>query len=292
MEDILRAIALGVIQGLTEFLPISSSGHLIVARELFGWEFTDDLTFDVALHLGTTAAVIAYFWSEWLRMLRSGWDWLFSGEKREEQRARRQEQRAGRSSTADRESGYDARLLVLLAIGSIPAGIVGLTFDLFLEDEVRSPIVVGVMLIVFGLVLFVVDRLNRGSRDVASTQPRDAALIGLAQAVSLVPGVSRSGITVSAAMVRGYSREEAARLSFLLATPAILGAGLLKSAEAAVEGLPSGDIDAIVAGTAVSAVVGWLSIHYLLRLLQIGTFAPFVVYRLLAGAFIIVYFSA
>ena len=289
MEDILRAMALGVIQGLTEFLPISSSGHLIVARELFGWKFADDLTFDVALHLGTTAAVIAYFWSEWLKMLRSGWNWLFTREP-VEPGTRSREPEFSRSA-ADREQGYDARLLVLLAIGSVPAGITGLIFDLFLEDEVRSPIVVGAMLIVFGLVLYVAERLKRGSRDVASTEPRDAASIGMAQAVSLVPGVSRSGVTISAAMARGYSREQAARLSFLLATPAILGAGLLKCAEAVVDGVPAGDIDAIAAGTVVSAVVGWLSIRYLLRWVQRGTFTGFVVYRLVAGALILVYFS-
>jgi len=272
MEDILRAIALGVVQGLTEFLPISSSGHLIVTRELFGWEFADDLTFDVALHIGTTIAVIAYFWSEWLAMLRSGWEWLFRVDKR---------------TSPDR--AYDARLLALLAIGSVPAGVAGVIFDAFLD--VRSPIVVGVMLIVFAIVLYLAERLSRGRRDVASTDAADAAWVGAAQAVSLIPGVSRSGITISAAMARGFSREEAARLSFLLATPAILGAGLLKGAEAAVEGVPSDDIGAIVAGAAVSAVVGWLSIRYLLRLLQTGTFTQFVVYRLLAGTFIVVYFS-
>jgi undecaprenyl-diphosphatase len=274
MEDILRAIALGVIQGLTEFLPISSSGHLIVTRELFGWEFADDLTFDVALHLGTTVAVIAYFWSEWVSMLRSGLGRLFR-----------------RDQPASTKEAYDSHLLVLLAIGSVPAGITGAIFDVFLEDEVRSPIVVGVMLIVFGAVLYLAERFSRGQRDVASTGISDAVLVGAAQAVSLVPGVSRSGITISAAMARGYSRQGAARLSFLLATPAILGAGLLKCAEAVVEGIPSEDIDAILVGAIVSGVVGWLSIRYLLRLLQTGTFTQFVVYRLIAGAFIVVYFS-
>jgi undecaprenyl-diphosphatase len=273
MEDVLRAVALGVIQGLTEFLPISSSGHLIVTRELFGWEFADDLTFDVALHLGTTVAVIAFFWSEWLAMLRSGWEWL-----------RRRDGPAN-----DPETAYDARLLALLAIGSIPAGISGLFFDVVLD--VRSPVVVGVMFIVFAIVIFVVDRSSRGRREVASADVADAAWVGTAQAVSLIPGVSRSGITMSAAMLRGFSREQAARFSFLLATPAILGAGLLKGAEAAVEGIPAEDIDAIIAGATVSAVVGWLSIRFLLRLLQTGTFTPFVVYRLIAGAFVVVYFS-
>jgi undecaprenyl-diphosphatase len=273
MEDILRAIALGIIQGLTEFLPISSSGHLIVARELFGWEFTDDLTFDVALHLGTTAAVIVFFWSEWLAMLRSGWDWLRSRDR----------------PLDDPEKVYDARLLVLLAIGSIPAAIAGLFFDIVLD--VRSPIVVGVMLIVFAIGMFAIDRTSHGRRELASADVNDAAWVGTAQAVSLVPGVSRSGITMLTAMVRGFSREQAARFSFLLATPAILGAGLLKSVEAAVEGVHADDIDAIIAGAATSAVVGWLSIRFLLRMLQTGTFTPFVIYRLAVGVFVIVYFS-
>jgi undecaprenyl-diphosphatase len=273
MEDILRAMALGVIQGLTEFLPISSSGHLIVARELFGWEFADDLTFDVALHLGTTAAVIAFFWSEWLAMLRSGWEWLRHRDR----------------PLDDPETAYDARLLALLAIGSIPAAISGVFFDVVLD--VRSPVVVGIMLIVFALVFFVVDRASRGQRNVASADRADAAWVGTAQAVSLIPGVSRSGITMSAGMLRNFSREQAARFSFLLATPAILGAAMLKGAEAAVEGIPADDIAAMIAGATTSALVGWLSIRYLLRWLQTGTFTPFVVYRLLVGAFIIVYFS-
>jgi len=144
---------------------------------------------------------------------------------------------------------------------------------------------------VFAIVLYLAERWHHGTRDVTSTDAADAVWIGVAQAVSLVPGVSRSGVTISAAMTREYSRSEAARLSFLLATPAILGAGLLKGAEAAVNGIPSGDIGAIVAGATISAVVGWLSIRYLLRLLQTGTFTQFVAYRLIAGAFIVVYFS-
>jgi undecaprenyl-diphosphatase len=274
MEDILRAAVLGVIQGLTEFLPISSSGHLIVARELFGWEFADDLTFDVALHLGTTAAVIAFFWNEWLAMLRSGWGWL----------SRRDE------PLDDPDRVYDTHLLLVLAIGSIPAAIAGVFFEVVLD--VRSPIVVGVMLIVFGIALYAVDRwAAQGRRRLDSADAADALWVGGAQAVSLVPGVSRSGVTISAGMLRGFSREQAARFSFLLATPAILGAGLLKSGEAVVDGVPSGEIDAIVVGTVVSAVVGWLSIRFLLRFLQTGTLLPFVLYRLIAGTLIVLYFS-
>jgi len=273
MDDVLRAVALGVIQGLTEFLPVSSSGHLIVVRELFGWDFADDLTFDVALHLGTTAAVIAFFWSEWLAMLRGGWRWL----------TRRD------TPVDDPDEVYDTRLLIVLAIGSIPAAIAGVFFEAVLD--VRSPIIVGIMLIVFAAVLYAADRFAGGSRELGAADAADAAWVGGAQAVSLVPGVSRSGVTISAAMARGFSREQAARFSFMLATPAIIGAGLLKSAEAAVDGVPSDEIDAIVVGAAVSAVVGWLSIRFLLRLLQTGTLIPFVVYRLVAGTFIVLYFS-
>ena len=135
MEDILRAIVLGIVQGLTEFLPISSSGHLIAVRELFDWGFTDDLTFDVSLHLGTTAAVLAYFWRDWLTMGRAALRWL-SGDR---------ERRL--------DSNYDAHTLALLVIGSIPVAIVGLALQDWIEDEIRSPIVVGVMLIAFGGVL-------------------------------------------------------------------------------------------------------------------------------------------
>lgn len=274
MEDIFRAIALGVLQGLTEFLPISSSGHLIVARDLFGWEFADDLTFDVALHLGTTAAVIVYFWSEWRAMARSGWNRLFGSED---------------AAPEANPSAYDSRFLILLAIGSVPAAITGVFFDVFLD--VRSPTVVGVMLIVFGGVLYIVDRSSRGARTVSTASVTDAVWVGLAQAVSLVPGVSRSGVTISAALTRGFSRHDGARFSFLLATPAIMGAGVLKFTEAAFEGIPAEDLGAIVVGAAVSAVVGWLSIHYLLRLVQTGTLTRFVLYRLVAGAFVVVYFS-
>jgi undecaprenyl-diphosphatase len=274
MEDLLRAVVLGIVQGLTEFLPISSSGHLIVTRELFGWDFSDDLTFDVALHLGTTVAVVSFFWREWLLMLRGGLAWL-----------------AGRGSEPDPDPVYNARLLFLLALGSVPAAAVGLAFDLALEDEVRSSFVVGAMLIVFGAVLYAADRLGRRSRTVQSSSWRDALLIGAAQAVSLVPGVSRAGVTITAALARDYRRPDAARLSFLLSTPVIVGAGLLKLGEAAVEGIPRDDLGVIAAGAVTAAVVGWLTIRYLLRLLRTGTFLPFVLYRFGLGAFVLVYFA-
>lgn len=276
MEDIFRAIVLGIVQGLTEFLPISSSGHLIVVRELFGWEFTDDLTFDVALHIGTTMAVLAFFRDEWLYMLRRGFERVFGGEP---------------APKTGLGTAYDERLLWLLAIGSIPTAIVGLTVDRWFEDDLREPVIVGAMLVVFGVVLYAAERVSSRVRKIDDVNWQDAVFIGLAQAIALVPGTSRSGVTISAGMLRGMTRTAAARFSFLLLTPAIIGAGLLKTAEAISDGIPSGDIDIIVVGGVVSAIVGFLSIGWLLRLVQSSTYLPFVGYRLVAGVFVLVYFA-
>jgi len=274
--DELRAIVIGLVQGLTEFLPISSSGHLIVVRELFHWHFLEgDLTFDVALHLGTTVAVLAYFWREWLEMLAA----LLPGRKP-----------AG--VPANPGSIYNSRFLMLLVIGSLPAALVGFALNDWVENEVRSPLVVSAMLIVFGLVLLFAERLGQKARQIAGAGWGDAVLVGCAQAVSLVPGVSRSGITITAALVRGFRREDAARFSFLLATPVIVGAGLLKMTEAIHDGIPSGDVPVLLVGTVAASVVGWASIGYLLRLVQTQSYAPFVAYRILAGGFFLAYFLA
>ena len=273
MEDVLRAIVLGIVQGLTEFLPISSSGHLIAVRELFDWQFTDDLTFDVSLHLGTTIAVLVFFRREWTQMLRSALLRLAS---------KRRVESAG---------VYDYRMLAFVAAGSVPVAIVGLAFNSWIEDEIRSPIVVGMMLIVFGLTLAFADWAGRRQRTLSALGLRDALLIGLAQAVSLVPGASRAGVTISAGLLLGFTREAAARFSFVLSTPAIAGAGILTLGEAIRDDELSGNLDVIIAGTAVAAVVGWLIIGVLLRIVQSHSFLPFVIYRLAVGAFLIAYFA-
>jgi undecaprenyl-diphosphatase len=275
MEELLRVIVLGIVQGLTEFLPISSSGHLIIVRELFGWEFEDDLTLDVALHVGTTAAVLAFFWREWLSMLRAGLGWVGA---------------PGGSAPAP-GSAYDERLLLLLIIGSLPAGIVGLAFESTIEDHVRSPIVAGAMLLAFAGVLLIADTAGRHKREIASSSWRDALLVGCAQAVALVPGVSRSGMTISTALARDYTRLDAARFSFLLSTPIIAGAGMLQATRVLTEGIPRGEIGTMLAGATVAAVAGWLSIRYMLRFLQFSSYLPFVAYRVLAGVFVVVYFA-
>ena len=273
MEDILRAIVLGIVQGLTEFLPISSSGHLIAVRELFDWQFADDLTFDVSLHLGTTIAILVFFWREWVQMASSAFRRL-TGER-----------------GVEPAGVFDYRMLVFVAVGSVPVAIVGLAFNSWIEDEIRSPIVVGVMLIVFGLTLAFADWAGRRQRTLSDLGLRDALLIGLAQAVSLIPGASRAGVTISAGLLLGFTREAAARFSFVLSTPAIVGAGILTLGEAIRDDELSGNLDVIIAGTLVAAVVGWLIIGILLRFLQSHSFLPFVIYRLAVGAFLIAYFA-
>jgi undecaprenyl-diphosphatase len=272
--DVLRAFVMGLVQGLSEFLPISSSGHLIVVRELFHWHFLkDDLTFDVALHLGTTVAVLAYFWREWLEMVGA-----LLGRRRPAW------------VPANPGSIYDSRFLMLMVVGSLPAAIVGLPLEHWVEDKVRSPEVVGVMLALFAVVLLLAERLGRKVRQIAAVGWGDAVLVGCAQAVALVPGVSRSGVTITAALARGFRREDAARFSFLLATPVIVGAGSLKMLQAIHDGIPSSDIPVLLVGMITAAIAGWASIGYLLRLVQTQSYAPFIAYRLLAGVFFLVYF--
>jgi undecaprenyl-diphosphatase len=273
MEDILRAVVLGIVQGLTEFLPVSSSGHLIIVRELFGWEFTEELVFDVSLHLGTTAAVLGYFAGDWIGMARSGLRWL-AGDR---------ERHVGESA--------DAHVLALIMVGSVPIAIAGFALQDWIESEVRSAVVASAMLIVFAFVLLVAERIGRGDRSLHDARPRDAALIGAAQAIALIPGISRSGITISAGLVRDLERSAAARFSFLLSTPAIGGAALLTLGEAISEGVIADNLDIIIAGFVTSALVGWLSIAVLMRVIQRYTFMPFIIYRIVAGTFFLFYFA-
>lgn len=258
---LLEAALLGVLQGLGEFLPISSSGHLIAVPWLLGWE-EHGLAFDVALHLGTLLAVLYAFAGDWVRMLRASWEDL-------------RRHRALRSP--------DARLLGLLALATVPGGVAGLLLDDWAETTFRSPALVAASLAVMGVVLGVADRLARGERTVRGIPLLHALLIGVAQAVALVPGVSRSGATICAALVLGYRREEAARFSFLLSTPITVGAGLLK-----VPDLASGDasLGAVVVGVAAAGIVGLAAIRWLLRYVRTGSYLPFVVYRLALAALI------
>jgi undecaprenyl-diphosphatase len=254
--DYRLAVTLGLLQGLSEFLPISSSAHLILAPWFLGWP-DPGLTFDVALHVGTLVAVAIYFWRDWLALLRA----------------------------APQPRSPEGRLFWLLILGAIPGGLVGVLLDNLAEQTLRSPLLIAGTLSVMGLVLFAADRWGRRDRDMLDIGPVDALLIGAAQALAIVPGVSRSGITLASARARGVERAAAARFSFLLGSPIILGAALFKLRHlVAVPGAVDGPF---LAGIATSAIVGLLSISFMLRYLRQSGLGIFVLYRLLLAGLVI-----
>ena len=259
----LQAIILGALQGLGEFLPISSSGHLIVVPWLLGWK-EHSLAFDVALHLGTLVAVVYAFAGDWWRMGGAA----LRGLKR------------GRPFA---EPG--GRMLGLIALASVPGAVAGKLLDQWAETTLRSPALVATTMAVMGVLLMIADR-RIGTRQAGDISLGVALLIGSAQALALLPGVSRSGITISAALLLGFRRDEAARFSFLLATPITFGAAMLKVPHLLRTG---GDAGLVVVGMAVAAIVGWLSIFFLLRYVRTRNYLPFVWYRF---AFALIVLSA
>lgn len=263
MEDLLEAAILGTVQGLTEFLPVSSSGHLILVPRLFGWE-DRGLAFDVGLHLGTLLALLGYFWRDWLRMARAAW--------------------ADVSTRGGAVAGYsaDSRLLLYIVAGSVPAGVVGLLFADWIEENARQPWLVAITLTAAGIVILAADRLSRRERTLEGVTLRDALVIGVAQASALIPGVSRSGATISAGLFLHFSRDSAARFAFLLGTPAFVGAALVTFAD--LGGSESLQYDELAAGFVTSALVGLAAIHGLLRFLRTQTLLPFVYYRFAVAA--------
>jgi undecaprenyl-diphosphatase len=251
------------VQGLAEFLPISSSGHLALVPWVLGWE-DPGLSFDVALHWGTLAAVLLVFWREWIRLIPAG---LF-----------------GRGSASDK------RIFWSLVVSAIPAAIAGKLLERFVEEHLRSPLLIAAALGLLGIVLWVCDRLGSKERTLEEISVPRAFLIGLAQVAALIPGVSRSGSTISAGLAMGFTREEIARFSFLMSTPIIFGAGLLKFPEMLHE-MSTGEAHltwgALGAGFVASAVVGVLVIRWMLDYLRRRTYAVFCIYRLVVAAAIV-----
>jgi undecaprenyl-diphosphatase len=262
-----QAIVLGIVQGLGEFLPISSSAHLVVTPWLLGWP-DPGLAFDVALHVGTLAAVLYAFAGDWARIIMAAFQGLFRG----------------------RPFEGDARMLWLLALASVPGGIAGLALEDYADTTFRSPLLIAATMAGVGTVLLLADRRAARLADGAVTHDalhvttRDALLIGCAQAFAIVPGVSRSGSTISMALFLGYRREEAARFSFLLATPITLGAALHKVPH--LLGASNGHI--VLLGIVVSAVVGLLAIRVLLAYVRTRDYRPFVYYRWAFAAMLVV----
>ena len=266
-DDLLRAAFLGIIQAATEFLPVSSSGHLILAPELVG-DDVSTLTFDVGLHLGTTVAVLAYFWRDWVRIVRFGFgDFVQHGL---------------------RLTGWSQYSLlgVWIVLATIPAVIVGLLFGDVIDEHLRQPWVVGITLIAFGLLIGLLDRWGGTLARLLDMTPARALVIGLAQAVALIPGVSRSGITIAAGRGLGFDRPSAARFSFLMSAPVIFGVGILQFSDA----LSSDETVAwgpMIVGSIIAAVVGALVIRWLLAYLERGTLMPFVWYRIGLGTLVL-----
>jgi undecaprenyl-diphosphatase len=271
MSDVLEAAVLGVVQGLTEFLPVSSTGHLIVAEKAMGLSQDEfGLRFDAAIHLGTLAAVLVYFRTT---VLSLAVDWLQSIRSR------------------DWNATPQSRLAWLLLIGTIPAAIAGAAFENTIDEHLRSAAVVATMLILFSLPMVLAELYGSRRRDVPDATPRDALILGVAQSIALVPGVSRSGITISAAMFDGFRREEAAVFTFLLSAPIIAAAGG-KQLFDVIRG--SGDKPALSneyavygAGLLTAAIVGYAAIAFLVRYLRFNPLYVFVGYRLLAGLVIL-----
>ena len=267
--SILHAIVLGIVQGLTEFLPISSSGHLVIVPWIFGWNDYDSQAtakaFDTALHLGTLAAVLIYLRKDLIVNVTQGTQLIFN-----------------RKQPAT-NAGRRAWLLVLSAV---PAGIVGAAFEEKITEKLGSPALIGVSLIIFGVVLIWADRRATAKshiRTVDSLTLRNALVIGAAQVLALNPGTSRSGITITAARLSGYSRDAAARLSFLMSVPIISGAVVFKLAKLVRDGIPEGLLVPMLVGIIVAGVSGWIAMWSMIRLVRTKTFAPYVFYRCIIG---------
>jgi len=253
--DWLQAVILGIVQGVGEFLPISSSAHLVLVPWFMGWPWAG-LAFDVALHMGTLVAVIAFFWRDWLVLAADGL--------------------RGRSTK-------EGRLFWYLVIATVPGALFGYFFEDYAETVFREPLVIGIMLILMGLFLWIVDTRAKNIKSLDNISFRDSLIIGISQALAIIPGVSRAGITMTAGRFLNLDREASARFSFLLSTPIILGAGVSQLPEISVAELDAG----FWLGVITSAVVGFLSIKFLLQYLTRHSFMLFVWYRLVLGLLVI-----
>jgi undecaprenyl-diphosphatase len=263
---IYQAVVLAIVQAFTEFLPVSSTAHLILFPWLFGWK-DPGLTFDVALHAGTLVAVIIYFFRDWVQIIAQGF---------------------GLKLGRDPDLRQNRGLLWLLAVASIPIGIVGYLFDKQADTVWRQPYVIGTMLIVVGVVIWAAERRRVGSKSMNTIQIGDAIVVGLAQAVSVIPGTSRSGATISAGLFCNMNRETAARFSFLLSTPAIAAAVAKKAWDIHKEGgIPPGMKMPMLVGIVVSGVLGAIVIAFFLRYVRRSSLMPFVYYRIIFGIIVI-----
>jgi len=263
---IYQAIVLAIIQAVTEFLPISSSAHLELAPWLFGWK-DPGLTFDVALHAGTLVAILIYFFKDWVQIVGQGF---------------------GLNIGTDPELKRNRGLLWLLAAASIPIGVIGYLFNKQAESTWRNPYVIGTMLIVVGIVMWIADRRASGKKTMGNVNWGDGMWTGIAQALAVVPGTSRSGITITAGLFRGMNRETAARFSFLLSAPAIAAAAAKKFWDIHKSGGIAPEMKVpFILGIALSGILGAVVIAVFLKYLRRNSLMPFVYYRIVFGIIVI-----
>lgn len=253
--EIYQALILGIVQGLTELLPISSSAHLTIIPWIFNWNIPE--AFDVALHFGTLLAIVLYFFKDWMELIKGGYKYVVKKEKT-----------------------VQGRMFWYIVLATIPGGIVGYLLDHFLNGVLNRPIIIAIALIVMGIILYVVDKNAKSKVKYEEMTLKQTFLIGVSQALAFIPGVSRSGITITTARAMGVTREAAAKYTFLLSTPIVFAATVLKFKDF-VFNLP------FIVGVVSSFIVGLLVIKFLLKYLQKGSFKVFAIYRVIAGIVII-----
>lgn len=278
--DLIQAIVLGLVQGLAEFIPISSSAHLIIIPWLLGWK-DPGLAFDVALHMGTLIAVLVYFWQDWVRLIRGALTSI----------ARR-----------DLLGSPDSKLAWYIVLATIPGALAGALGESKLDEifhgdtpaaAANGILIIGVVMIALAVLLWIAERVANHRYDMRHLTLQQALTVGVAQAFAIIPGVSRSGSTITAGLFMNLKREAAARFSFLLGTPVIVGAGVKKAYDILqAGGIASGDLPAFLIGFLVAAGSGYAAIFLLLRFLQRNTTLPFIVYRVVVGVLLIVFVLA
>ncbi len=268
MFDIFQSLIAGAIQGITEFLPISSSGHLVLFHEFFSFSFPDELAFDVVLHVGTLCALLVYFRNDIVKLLRAFFksfsNWNLKGDSTQ-------------------------RLAWYLAIATIPAVLAGVLLEDIIEATLRNTTVVAVMLIVFGILLYAADTYGKKNKSIGEVSLKASILIGCAQAIALVPGVSRSGVTIITGLSQKLKREAAARFSFLLSIPIVVGAGAKKTIDLfSSSSITSDQYVILLGGFLASAVVGYMCIKYFLKFIQRYSLKVFAYYRIALGIIILI----
>ena len=271
--NLIQAIILGIVQGVTEFAPVSSSAHLVLVPWAFGWP-NPGVAFDAILHWGTLTAVLVYFWRDWLRIIKGFFRTLTT-------------RGPWNTRPGGRLADSDSRLAWWIIIGTIPAMVLGLAFKDFFESLFSSPASVGALLLVTAIILVLGEQAGRRARDRGRDLGRmnmvDTLLIGLAQAAAIAPGISRSGATISTGLARGLKRDDAARFSFLLGAPIILGAGLIPLLDLVQSGTLSQELPALLVGFVAAAIAGYFCIKFLLSYLRHGSLYVFAAYCAVIG---------